>query len=197
MAISRTQLAPSVSQTQQGPSGPSKLPKPWMPNPQQHKPPLATWDKFAKDLFGAAGPKPAHEASLADVERVLRRAEKNGLSPGELRALNSIRSTMWGHMEGGADGAAYKKLNDWVFAQTYGQGPVRRLETELGRLTKDTFGRVTAGVASRLMAWVRDESSVAGAVALKGLLARPGLHVEPRAVRQLEAFLAKTPAPGR
>lgn len=191
--VSRASAAQSVSQTSQ--PAPLKLPKAWKPG-APHKPPLATWEKLRNDLLkhkGNALETPKHRATMEDVDRVIKRAEKNGVSPGELLALTSIKSTQWGFFEGGSDSAAWQKLNNWTLKQRSGPTLQARVDGEFQRQAAKGGGKVDVAGAEKLMAWVRAENSVQGAQALFKTLAANGSRFTPDAKKVLMAFLAATP----
>jgi hypothetical protein len=179
----------SVSQTSPQPP-PLKLPKAWKPG-AAHRPPLAIWERLREDLFKHSGATPKHKATMADVDRVIARAEKNGVSPGELLALTSIKSTQHPYFEGGSDSAAWQKLNNWTLAQRSGPTLQGRVDGEVKRLAAK--GPIDVAGAEKLMAWVRAENSVPGAQALLKSLAANGSKFTPDAKKVLAAFLAATP----
>lgn len=190
MAISRTQSSAPVSQTQV-PSQPLKLPRAWEKGPAR-KPDGAMWDKLREDLFQKSGRfEPKHKATMADVDRVIARAEKNDLSPKELYALMSIKSTQHLYFEGGADSAAWKKLNNYVTDAYYAPG--KRVLGELERRTKG--GTIDAAGAKKLMEWVRDENTTQGAAAMKRAVVGNQARLTPDAKALLDAFFAKVELP--
>jgi hypothetical protein len=195
MPISRLPPRASVQQTSTPTPSALKLPKAWSPG-APHRPPAAIWTRLREDLFqhsGSGTTAPKHQATMADVDRVIARAEKNGVSPGELLALTSIKSTQHPYFAGGSESAAWKKLNGWTLAQRSGPVLQARVDGEVARQATKGKGTVDGAGAQKLMAWVRDENSVAGAVALKAALVKAPGRFSADATRVLNAFLALTP----
>lgn len=114
------------------------------------------------------------------------------MSPGELLALTSIKSTQHMYFDGGSDSAAWKKLNDWTLRQRAGTGLQGRVDGEVSRQAAKNKGTVDVAGAEKLMAWVRAENSTQGAQALLRSVAANGSRFTPDARKVLMAFLAAT-----
>lgn len=183
-ARSTAQVAQSAAQ-----SSPTKLPAAWEKG-KAHVPDSRLWDKFRNDLCGP-GATPKRTATTADVDRVIARAEKNGLSPQELLSLMSIKSTQHMYFEGKSDGAAWKKLNNWVGDNYWNPAP--RANQEFSR--RLTGGQLDAAGAKKLMAWVRAENTDQGAAAMKRAVLSNDAKLTPDARATLTAFFAKVPTP--
>lgn len=189
MAISSVRSAPQAQQSQGPSSPPVKLPKAWEKG-KAHRPDAQLWDKFRNDLLGP-GLTPSRTATLADVDRVIARAEKNGVSPAELLALMSIKSTQHPYFEGGSDGAAWKKLNTFVTDNFFAPG--QRCADEFAR--RASGGKLDGAGAKKLMEWVRAENSDQGALAMKRTVLANAATLTPDARAMLEAFFAKVQLP--
>ncbi len=132
------------------------VPQAWRPGGPPQPPPKATWDRLHGTLFKQrSNGNKDRKATVDDVDRMLTLAEKNGVTPGELTSINSIRSTQHPYFEGASKGAAYKKLATWLHKQA--QVPVQvRLEGELSQQASKNKGKgkVDLACAQKLMAWV-------------------------------------------
>lgn len=188
MPVSQIRSAPSVAQSQ-GPASQLKLPKAWEKG-KAHRPDIRQWEKFRNDLVGP-GLTPKRTATMADVDRVIARAEKNGVSPDEQLALMSVKSTQHMYFEGGADGVAWKKLNAWVANNHY--SPQKRCDDEFAR--RAPAGKLDTAGAKKLMEWVRAENTDYGALAMKRTVLANDARLTPDARAQLTAFFAKVEVP--
>lgn len=187
MATIRTTKTASTAQSA---LPPVSLPRPFKPG-KRLKPDIQIWERLREDLFKKSGQVPTHKATMADVNRVIARAEKNGVTPAELLALTSIKSTQWSYFEGGSDSAAWKKLNQWTQDQRFNPVLTRRLEGEFDR--RLTNGKLTPAGAQKVMEWVRGENSLQGAKALRAILEANAKTVSPGARVLFDAFLSATP----
>jgi hypothetical protein len=190
MPIQRASSSAPVSQTSTPSTPASKLPRAWTLG-KPHRPDIAMWSKLREDLFQKSGGTPTHKATMADVDRVIARAEKNGVSPKELLALISIKSTQHMYFEGGSDSAAWKKLN--AFTQDHYYAPEKRIVAEFDR--RAGKGKLDVAGAKKLIEWVRDENTTQGAVVMKRVVAQNASRITPDAKAQLDAFLAKVELP--
>ena len=188
MPVNQVRSAAQVAQSQ-GPSSSLKLPKAWEKG-KPHRPETQLWDTFRNDLMGP-GATPRRTATMADVDRVIARAEKNGVSPQELLALMSIKSTQHLYFEGKAEGAAWKKLNAWVADQFY--APEKRCIDEFAR--RSAGGTLDAAGAKKLVEWVRAENTDQGALSMKRTVLANEAKLTPDAKAMLEAFFAKVQIP--